>query len=271
VRTIVTVALLLAVSVIGLLAWVGTDRRDGPGVRPEVATVPQLRAEVPTVPAGPGAVVAPTSPVQMPAVAVKADAGRKSFGKRPQTPAPLAQNSRREVSPPGVSTAGPVVLPVTAPPALMPPPVTEASISLPPVPVMSGPAAMPPPTQVEGEVSSAPPPVNLMPSPVIPAAPPDATTESVPAVPASEQAPPADGRALDLSELPASVRAELPKLLVSGHVWSEESSLRLLSVDDRLLHEGGEAAPGVSLLEITPEGAVFVFKGWRFRVGGGRP
>ena len=136
---------------------------------------------------------------------------------------------------------------------------------------MPVPAGVPLPTPLEGEVSPAPPPVSHLPSPAIQAAPPDATTEPVPAVPASEQEPPADGRALDLSELPASVRAELPKLLVSGHVWSEESSLRLLSVDDRLLHEGGEAAPGVSLQEITPEGAVFVFKGWRFRVGGGRP
>ena len=109
-----------------------------------------------------------------------------------------------------------------------------------------------------------------MPSPVVPAAP-RTPPEPVPAVPAAEQAPPADGRVLDLAELPASIRAELPKLLVSGHVWSEEPSLRLLSVDDRLLHEGGEAAPGVSLQEITPAGAVFVFKGWRFRVAGGRP
>jgi general secretion pathway protein B len=87
----------------------------------------------------------------------------------------------------------------------------------------------------------------------------------------SEETPPADGRVLDLAEVPAPIRAKLPKLLVSGHVWSEEPSMRLLSVDDRLLHEGDEAAPGVSLREITPEGAVFVFKGWHFRVAGGRP
>jgi general secretion pathway protein B len=76
---------------------------------------------------------------------------------------------------------------------------------------------------------------------------------------------------LELAELPALVSAELPKLLVSGHVWSEEPSMRLLSVDDRLLREGGEAAPGVKLEAITPEGAIFIYKGWRFRVAGGRP
>ena len=94
---------------------------------------------------------------------------------------------------------------------------------------------------------------------------------SAPAPVAPEEAPPADGRVLDLAELPAPIRAGLPKLVVSGHVWSEDPSVRLLSVDDRLLHEGAEAAPGVSLLEITPAGAVFDFKGWRFRVARGRP
>jgi general secretion pathway protein B len=90
------------------------------------------------------------------------------------------------------------------------------------------------------------------------------------AEPEPEETAPADGRVLELGELPAPIRAELPKLLVSGHVWSEEPSLRLMSVDDRLLREGGEASPGVSLLEITPAGAVFVYKGWHFRVAGGR-
>lgn len=105
-----------------------------------------------------------------------------------------------------------------------------------------------------------------MPSPAV-------TAMEPPPVPSStlEEAPPADGRVLSLSELPSAVRAQLPKLQVSGHVWSEEAALRLLTVDDRLLHEGGEAAPGVRLQEITAEGALFVYKGWRFRVAGFRP
>ena len=109
-----------------------------------------------------------------------------------------------------------------------------------------------------------------MPANGVPAAVQAAAPETVPPT-APEEAPPADGRVLNLAELPAPIRAELPKLLVSGHIWSEDSSMRLLSVDDRLLHEGGEAAPGVSLQEITPAGAVFVYKGWHFRVAGGRP
>ena len=110
-----------------------------------------------------------------------------------------------------------------------------------------------------------------MPPTGIPAATAVIASEPLPTVSASVEEPPADGRVLVLDELPAAIRAQLPKLQVSGHVWSDEPALRLLSVDDRLLHEGGEAAPGVSLREITPEGAVFAFKGWHFRVAGGRP
>ena len=157
--------------------------------------------------------------------------------------------------------------------------------SLQPLSPTPGPAANSDPCR-PGTRLAAPPrrvPVSPAPAPVV-SAPPDmlpatggrarSPGSSRPGgvrAPTSEETPPADGRVLDLAELPAPIRAGLPKLLVSGHVWSEEPSLRLLSVDDRLLHEGGEAAPGVSLQEITPAGAVFVFKGWHFRVAGGRP
>ena len=73
---------------------------------------------------------------------------------------------------------------------------------------------------------------------------------------------------MDVEALPQDVRASLGKLAVSGHVWSEEPGLRMLTVSDRIVREGQEAAPGVRLLEITQEGAVFTARGWRFRVAG---
>jgi hypothetical protein len=38
-------------------------------------------------------------------------------------------------------------------------------------------------------------------------------------------------------------------------------------VQDRIVREGGEAAPGVRLEEITQTGAIFTVRGWRFRTG----
>jgi general secretion pathway protein B len=73
---------------------------------------------------------------------------------------------------------------------------------------------------------------------------------------------------VEFEELPQSVREALGKFAVSGHVWSEEPGLRLLTVENRIVREGQEAGPGVRLEEITQDGAVFTLSGWRFRVGG---
>ena len=242
-RAIVAVSLLLAVPAIGLLAWIGTGRRDESAVRPPVAASPQPRAEDP--PAPPRTDAAPTLPAPARIVA----AARRPLGERQQPPALPRQRSRGAIAPAVVPTPGPAATPTPAEPA--PASVPAVPVSLAPALVIAAPSDIPLPTEAEHSAPTAP----------VPAA---STADS-------EVTPPADGRVLDLAELPAPIRAELPKLLVSGHVWSEEPSLRLLSTDDRLLREGGEAAPGVSLQEITPEGAVFVFKGWRFRVAGGRP
>jgi general secretion pathway protein B len=94
-----------------------------------------------------------------------------------------------------------------------------------------------------------------------------APVETAPAVPEPE-APPADGRVVAIEELPQSLRATLAKFSVSGHVWSEEPALRLLTVNDRIVREGQDAAPGVRLESITQDGAVFLLRGWRFRVSG---
>jgi len=277
-RAIVALALLLAVPVTALLIWIGTDRRDEDSAQTPVAASPQLRAEDSTAPVTSLTVAAPAPTATARAAAAK----RRPFDERSQPPAPPAHKPRGADASSVIPAAVPAAPPdFVAPPASGTPdpvrvsavviPMPRAPISMPPVPVISASSAMPLPPQTGAEVASAPAPIPEMPPAGIPAAPPVTSPEPLPAVSASEQAPPADGRVLDLTELPAPIRAELPKLLVSGHVWSEEPSLRLLSVDDRLLHEGGEAAPGVSLQEITPAGAVFVYKGWHFRVAGRRP
>jgi general secretion pathway protein B len=308
-RTIVVVALLLAVLALALWVWTGTDRSDEGAARPPIAAAPQPRVDAPAVPVTKRSVAAPT-PLAPPATAPVAasnaasnaasDAARKPVGDQAQTPAPPVQKPRVEAASAVVPVAIPAAPPaIAAPPAPSDPapgagpavplavPATPGAMPLPPpagvsVPSTATPMPAPTPSPTPSPMPTptskpAPMPTSKTPPGGIPAAPPAASPEPVPAVPtapvapASEATPPADGRVLDLAELPAQIRAGLPKLLVSGHVWSEEPSLRLLSVDDRLLREGGEAAPGVSIQEITPAGAILVFKGWHFRVTGGRP
>jgi len=138
------------------------------------------------------------------------------------------------------------------------------------------PAATPPPAAIPPapEAPAAPIPADVAVPPVAPEVPPPASAPAAVAVgtadsppPPAADAPPADGRVVSMEELPESVRKDLGKFTVSGHVWSEEPALRLLTVQDRIVREGGEAAPGVRLEEVTQTGAVFTIRGWRFRTG----
>jgi general secretion pathway protein B len=95
-------------------------------------------------------------------------------------------------------------------------------------------------------------------------------TERPPAGPKSGQekmvAPPTD-RVFSLSELPSAVRSTLPEFKVSGHAYSPDRQTRVARVNDKILQEGQELAPGLRLEEITPDGIIFGYQGYRFRVG----
>lgn len=277
-RAIVAALLLLVVLAISLLAWIGTGGREEGVTRPPLAASLPARVEAPAPPPAPRVASVPAqAPLRrspdVPAPPPGAAAERSSVAVRriprqlPKTPVEPVRNSPEAgaaTTVPARPKASPRVPAAAAPTAVlpMPPPV----VATPPAPALIPPAEPPPPLAAPA-ASSVPAPVKETP----------AIVQSAAAFPPAEQAaapeqdPPADGRVLNLVDLPAPVRAELPKLLVSGHVWSDEPGLRLLSVDDRLLHEGDEASPGVSLQEITQGGAIFVYKGWRFRVAGGRP
>jgi hypothetical protein len=43
--------------------------------------------------------------------------------------------------------------------------------------------------------------------------------------------------------------------------------MRFVRVNDQALREGQVSSPGLRLEEITPEGAVFSYQGFRFRIG----
>ena len=59
----------------------------------------------------------------------------------------------------------------------------------------------------------------------------------------------------------------LPKLAISGGVYSENAAQRMLIVGGQVVNEGAELAPGVVLEQIRPRNAVLRFRGWRYSVG----
>jgi len=76
-----------------------------------------------------------------------------------------------------------------------------------------------------------------------------------------------DQRVMTMSELPLSIQQEMPKMTVSVHAYSGQPQNRLVGINERMLREGGYVAPGLRLEQITPDGMIFSYKGYRFSRG----
>jgi general secretion pathway protein B len=155
-------------------------------------------------------------------------------------------------APPGAASV--VMAPVPLPKVVAVPAVNaSASASV---------SAAAPATELLPAAPPSPPPVTL-PVREVPKAGPVVTAYP----PATAYPPPAatsPARLLSLAELPADVQRELPKLAISGGVYSPTPAQRLLIVNGMVLNEGAEAAPGVLLEQIRPRVAVLNFRGYRY-------
>ena len=70
-----------------------------------------------------------------------------------------------------------------------------------------------------------------------------------------------------MAGLPLSIRQELPALSITVHAYSSNPKERLVGIDERVAHEGEELAPGLRLEEITRDGMILRYKGYRFQRG----
>lgn len=162
-----------------------------------------------------------------------------------------------------------------------------------PPPVPETPAARPLPNTVVPTVSSAPPaatppmaPVPVAEAPKVQAqpvaTPPKAKAAAAPsstpatpakaAVSASSPATPASPVAVApaaaplLADLPQDLRSQIPKITITGSVYSDSPAQRLLLVNNLVLAQGAQVASDLTLEEIQRRSSVFNFKGTRFRV-----
>jgi len=144
----------------------------------------------------------------------------------------------RQVAPPApmpVATPEPVTPPVASAPT--PQPAASGSPYLPPVP---------PPVAVATAPSPAPAP---------------ATTT----VPAAAPAPAPEARIPALAELPESMRRELPRLAISGSVYSDDPASRFVIVNGEVVREGARLGADLVLEQIRQHELVLRFKGQRYR------
>jgi general secretion pathway protein B len=80
-------------------------------------------------------------------------------------------------------------------------------------------------------------------------------------------APPTGAGIPMLSELPDALRRQIPPLTISGAVYSEDPSQRMLLVNNQTFGPGNTVAPGLQLEEIQSSSSIFNFQGTRFQLG----
>lgn len=124
------------------------------------------------------------------------------------------------------------------------------------------PTASPPPRGEAPGAATSPPRDPIPSKPAVRNAPPAAATVPSPE-PDHPSATPPRGGVVAYADLPASIRNAMPPLKIGGYIDGDGEAM--LVVDDRLVHEGDEIGPGVRVLKISPDGAVFGFRSHRFR------
>ena len=72
---------------------------------------------------------------------------------------------------------------------------------------------------------------------------------------------------VDIDELPTNIRQQIPGMVFSAHVYSSDPMQRSLVINNRFMEEGHAINSDLTLIEITPNGAIFDFGGYRFSTG----
>jgi general secretion pathway protein B len=67
-----------------------------------------------------------------------------------------------------------------------------------------------------------------------------------------------------LQDLPSTVRDSVPRMSVSMLIYSSTPGDRYININGSRMREGQEVSAGLKVEEITPDGAVFSYQGYRF-------
>lgn len=88
----------------------------------------------------------------------------------------------------------------------------------------------------------------------------DRVAQAKPSLPKAAAEPPIS----DMRDLPLSVQREIPELTIGGYIYSGAPSDRSVLINQRLLREGDQISPGLTLEGIRPDGIVLDYRGRRF-------
>jgi general secretion pathway protein B len=84
------------------------------------------------------------------------------------------------------------------------------------------------------------------------------------AVPSERPSVPAPPDLPTLREIDAALRADLPPLRASMHVYDSDPARRFVLIDGRRVQEGDVLGESLFLIEIRRDGSVLEFRGRRF-------
>ncbi len=68
----------------------------------------------------------------------------------------------------------------------------------------------------------------------------------------------------ELGQLPSDIREELPDITITGHVYSNSLSSRIVNINGNITREGETVTTGLKVEEITVSGIIFNYQGLRF-------
>ena len=187
---------------------------------------------------------------------------------RESAPAPSEMASQPKAEPKLQSATRPD--PVTlAPSEISPPSKLQSNLENATRPAPAAPAPLKVTPQSKPELAARSKPDAVAPPREAPAVAPDTTAAPIPERPVDTDSTDAAGdqKVISMSELPLSVRKELPAMTISVHAYSGNPAARMVSIDNRMLREGESLVPGLKLEQITPDGMIFVYKEYRFLRG----
>lgn len=69
------------------------------------------------------------------------------------------------------------------------------------------------------------------------------------------------------TQLPASVQQALPGITIAFHQYSSKPDERRVMINNVVLRQGESISPGLKLEQITPDGVVIEYQGYRFQRG----
>lgn len=173
--------------------------------------------------------------------------------------------------------APPASLALPGPSAAMPEPTGTPAAE--PPPVQTSPSVAQPMALSAGAVASRPgvlPAERAEPSarsPAVAAAPresamalEDKTTQPRAADAAREDAA-REKAAMAMHELPPSIQREIPAVEISFHIYSSLPKERRVMINGEMARQGDFVTPGLSIEQITPDGVILGYKGYRIRRG----